>query len=104
MKDLLIYLGAYLLGCIPTGSVLKKIKVGKKGSVWARRAVDFLKGAAAITLARAISPDDWPDWVLAGFLVLMGDEFPVFSKFKGVRGIGVTVGVFAALLFWMLVK
>ncbi|HEY5037487.1 MAG TPA: glycerol-3-phosphate acyltransferase [bacterium] len=124
MEDLFIYLAAYLIGSIPIGYLLikgfKKINLRKKGSgqidmanVWKvagakwgllTLAFDILKGASAILLARVISPTDQPDWVLAGFLVLLGDEFPVYLKFKGGKSIGVSLGVFGSLLFWMLVK
>ena len=121
MRDLLLYLGAYLFGSIPMGYFLleftKGIDLKKSGDgqvgmaqVWKiagtqmgllTLVLDILKGVAAVSLARYISPGDEPDWILAGFLALLGDEFPVFFKFKGTRGIGVSVGVFAALLYWM---
>lgn len=124
MEDILLYLGAYLLGSIPMGHLVMRVSKGidlrKNGNgrigmaeVWRTAGakiglltlvLDILKGAAAVSLARAISPGDQPDWVLAGFLALVGDEFPVFFKFKGTRGIGVSVGVFAALLYWMMHK
>ena len=97
MEDLLVYLGAYLLGTIPTGSLFKKKKDSRVKFI-----LDLLKGAAAVTLARFVSPHDEPDWVLAGLLGMLGDEFPFHSKFKGTRGIGVTIGVFAAILGWLL--
>ena len=98
MEDFLVYLGAYLLGTIPTGSLLKK------GGPRVKFGLDFVKGAVAVTLAHLVSPHDEPDWVLAGFLAIVGDEFPFHSKFKGVRGLGVTVGVFAAILGWLLTR
>jgi acyl phosphate:glycerol-3-phosphate acyltransferase len=124
MEDLIVYLGAYLIGSIPIGFLLmkgfKKINLRRKGNGqidWTNirkvagaqwglltLVLDIVKGALAILLARAISPTDQPDWVLAGFLVLLGDEFPVYLKFKGSRSVGVSVGVFGSLLFWMLVK
>jgi acyl phosphate:glycerol-3-phosphate acyltransferase len=104
MEDFIEYLGAYLIGSIPAAFLLKKGKVGKRSFGIIKAVLDILKGFAAVSLARALSPADQPDWVLAGFLALVGDEFPIFSKFKGVRGRGTSLGVFAALLFWMLIK
>ena len=124
MEDLILYLGAFLIGSIPFGYLLvkifKKIDLRKQGSghvgatnVWKVAGVplglltlgfDILKGGAAIFLAHGLSPKDQPDWVLAGFLVLLADEFPLFLKFKGGRGIGVSIGVFASLLYWMMAK
>ncbi len=99
MEDLLVYVGAYLIGTIPT-----KTRSKKGRGFWIKFILDGLKGAAAVTLARLVSPHDEPDWVLSGFLALAGDEFPFHSKFKGVRGLGVTVGVFAAILGWLLAR
>ena len=124
MDDFIVYLGAFLMGSVPFGYLLikifKKTDLRTKGdqhtgvtNVWKvggtplgllTLILDVLKGVAAVSLARSLSPTDQPDWVLAGFLVLAADEFPVFLKFKGGRGIGTAVGVFAALLFWMMVK
>lgn len=97
MEDLLVYLGAYLLGTIPTDSLSKKKKDFRVKFI-----LDLLKGAASVTLARLASPQDEADWVLAGFLGILGDEFPFHPKFKGTRSIGVTIGVFAAILGWLL--
>jgi|GEM_PF-2224821 glycerol-3-phosphate acyltransferase PlsY len=124
MQDLLLYLGAYLIGSIPVGFLILKTfrnidmrKVFDRPLTLSQKlkitgiplgllvlALNVLKGVAAILLARTLSPTDQPDWILAGFLTLLGDEFPVFLKFKGYRDIGVSVGVFASLLFWMMTK
>jgi glycerol-3-phosphate acyltransferase PlsY len=123
MEDLLLYLGAYLIGSIPVDYLVLKgfkgIQLGKEGGrigatrVWKLAgapfgllalALDAVKGAAAIFWAHALSPADQPDWVLAGLLALLGDEFSVFLKFKGDRAIGTIVGVFGSILFWMMAK
>jgi glycerol-3-phosphate acyltransferase PlsY len=113
-----------LIGSVPIGYLVlktfKKIDLRKKSNgplslsqLWKITGLPFglfmlvlnvLKGGAAIYFARTISPTDQPDWILAGFLALLGDEFPVFLKFKGFRDIGVAVGVFGSLLFWMMNK
>lgn len=104
MRDILLYVLAYLIGSIPVSKGLKKLRLKGKGPVWAKLGLDFLKGAAAVTLAHAVSPTDEPDWVLAGFLAILADEFPFYSKFKGIHGFGVTFGVFAALIGWLLTR
>lgn len=124
MDDLIDYLGSYLIGSIPIGFLLLKVMKGmdprKKGSgqsgltaVWKAAGpswgvllllLDILKGASAVFMAHKLSPTDPPDMVVAGFLVLLGDEFPVFLKFKGGRSMGTLAGVFVALLFCMMVK
>jgi len=124
MDDLVDYLGSYLIGSIPIGFLLLKFIKGidprKKGNgqtgpmvVWKWAgvplgllawALDILKGASAVLMAHKLSADDPPDMVVAGFLVLLGDEFPVFFKFKGGRSLGTLVGVFAALLYCIMVK
>ncbi len=124
MDDLIDYLGAYLIGSIPIGFLLLKTlkgidlrgkESGQSGlaAVWKLAGpplgllvlvLDILKGASAVLLAHKLSPTDPPDMVVAGFLVLLGDEFPVFLKFRGSRSMGTIIGVFAALLFCMMVK
>ncbi len=124
MNDFLEYAGALLIGSIPVGFLLmKKFKGldlakdqgGYSGitNVWKvagpfwgllTLALDILKGATAVSLAHFLSPTDQSDWILAGFLVLLADEFPIFLKFRGGRGIGVAMGVFGSLLFFFMGK
>jgi acyl phosphate:glycerol-3-phosphate acyltransferase len=123
MDDLIEYLSAYLIGSIPVGSLLFKFfrkvylrktatgigeaevwKVAGSGLGMVMVVLDILKGASAVFLAHKISPVDPPDMVVAGFLVLMGDQFPIFLKFKGNRNLCTLIGVFAALLACLMVK
>ncbi len=104
MEDVLLYIAAYLLGTVPMGKLLKGRKFPKKSAAWFRLSLDLLKGAAAVTLARAVSPTDEPDWVLAGFLAILGDRFPFHSKFKADPAFGTTLGTFAALIGWLLTR
>lgn len=118
MLDGLLLLTAYLLGSIPFGYLLvrfaKGIDVRTQGSgnigmtnVWrvagagwgiATLALDISKGALAIWLARHFLPlNDFFD-VLCGLAALLGNIFSVFLKFKGGKGIGISVGVFYSLL------
>ena len=124
INTLLFTVAAYLIGSIPTGSLLLGWALGKargkKGNgstgflqIWKQAGpglgllamfLEILKGAVAVSIAHRLSPTDPPDMVMAGFLVLVGTEFPIFSKFKGSPSIGVTVGVFASILLWMLAR
>jgi glycerol-3-phosphate acyltransferase PlsY len=114
----LILLTAYLLGSIPFGywmvRLFKGVDVRKKGSgnigmtnVWrvagpgwgiATLVLDIAKAALAIWIARRFAPENDAVVVLSGLAVLLGNIFSVFLKFKGGKGIGVSVGVFFSLL------
>jgi glycerol-3-phosphate acyltransferase PlsY len=101
MEDILLYVGAYLLGTVPVG------KLGKakgKAVFWTRFGLDLFKGALVVTIAHAVSPHDEPDWVLAGFLGILGDRFPFHSKFKSDVSFGTTMGVFAGVIGWLLTR
>lgn len=101
MEDILLYFSSYLLGTLPAAKLVK----GKgRAGFWAIFALDLFKGAMVVTLAHAISPHDEPDWVLAGFLAILGDRFPFFSHFKSEASFGTTVGVFAGVIGWLLTR
>ena len=103
MDDFIDYLGSYLIGSIPINSLAKKVLKGTYGEFLAV-ALHFLKGASAVFMAHKLSPTDPPDMVVAGFLVLMGDRFPVFSRFKGTQSLGTLIGVFTSLIFCLMGK
>jgi len=114
----LILIIAYLLGSMPFGywmvRVIKGIDVRTQGSgnigmtnVWrvagagwgvATLALDIAKATFAVWVARHFDPGNPMIEVLAGLAVLLGNIFSVFLKFKGGKGIGVSVGVFFSLL------
>jgi glycerol-3-phosphate acyltransferase PlsY len=118
MLDAAILLVAYLLGSIPFGYLLVKwgkgIDVRTKGSgnigmtnVWrvagakwgiATLVLDIAKGALAVALARYLDPGDNLLAVVCGLAALVGNVFSIFLKFKGGKGIGVSVGIFFSLL------
>jgi glycerol-3-phosphate acyltransferase PlsY len=109
---------AYLLGSIPFGYLLVKwvkgVDVRTQGSgnigmtnVWRvagakwgilTLALDIAKGALAVAITRWVAPQDGQLLVLTGLAALLGNIFSVFLKFKGGKGIGVSVGVFFSLL------
>ena len=118
MADVLIPIAAYLIGSIPFGFLIVKwvkgVDVRTQGSgnigmtnVWrvagakwgiVTLALDILKGVAAIWLARHFDPGDDLLKVVSGLTALLGNVFPIFLKFKGGKGIGISVGIFFSLL------
>ena len=110
---------AYLLGSIPFGYLLVKLKsgddiraVGSGGtgatnvSRKAGKAVgivtlvlDALKGAAAVWLARWLGGGEWIV-AAAAVLAVVGHCFPVWLKFKAGKGVATGLGVFAVIVPW----
>jgi glycerol-3-phosphate acyltransferase PlsY len=108
MDDIIDYLGAYLIGSVSVGYVIFQTykRKGRPGTYWEAvlAALNIIKGAFPVFIAHTLSPTDPPDMVLAGFLVILGDRYPVYSRFKGNPSFWVVPGVFAAILYCMLVK
>lgn len=118
MIDAILLVTAYLLGSIPFGYLLVKwvkgIDVRTQGSgnigmtnVWrvagagwgiATLALDISKGALAVWLAQHFDPMSDLLEVACGLAALLGNVFSVFLKFKGGKGIGISIGVFFFLL------
>ena len=118
MFDVLCPVGAYLLGSIPFGFLLVKwakgVDVRTQGSgnigmtnVWrvagagwgiATFILDIAKGALAVWFAGHFDPGDDLLKVICGLSALLGNVFSIFLKFKGGKGIGVSVGIFFSLL------
>ncbi|MHA1558346.1 MAG: glycerol-3-phosphate 1-O-acyltransferase PlsY [Alphaproteobacteria bacterium] len=104
---------AYLIGSIPTGFLLCKIKgcdirtlgsknigatnvlrTGEKALALLTLSIDFLKGILPILFAHFICPE-----LILGsaFLVVLGHIFPIWLKFKGGKGVATTLGVYIVL-------
>ncbi len=121
MKPALAVLLAYLLGSIPFGYLIVRLRMGAdiratgSGGTGAtnvsRRAgkaagvvtllLDALKGAAAVLLAKwlvdASPQSEW--WIAAASVaVMLGHVFPVWLGFRGGKGVATGVGVFLALM------
>jgi glycerol-3-phosphate acyltransferase PlsY len=118
---LAVALGAYLIGSIPSGYLvgrvkgvdLRKVGSGNIGATNALRvlgkkwgyfvfAADIFKGWLSVTLAYALANRFVPDQVvvagiLAAFLVVIGHNFPVWLGFKGGKGIATSAGIMIAL-------
>jgi glycerol-3-phosphate acyltransferase PlsY len=113
---------AYLLGSIPFGFLVVKLTTGGdvretgsggtgatnvsrkagKGAGIATLVLDAMKGAAAVTVARALTGETGTSWVVAGAAVMavIGHCFPVWLKFKAGKGVATGVGVFLAIVPW----
>jgi glycerol-3-phosphate acyltransferase PlsY len=111
-----ILLLGYLLGSIPFGYLIVRLKSGRdirqsgsgatgannvtrtagKGAGILTLLLDALKGAVAVLLARWLTGDDGTPWVVAGagILAVVGHCFPVWLKFKAGKGVATALGVF----------
>src|SRR5262245_37280951 len=113
---------AYLLGSIPFGYLIVRLtsgadirktgsggtgatnvsrKAGKAAGV-VTLALDAMKGAAAVLVARWLTGEAGTSWVVAAAaaLVVVGHCFPVWLKFKGGKGVATGLGVFLAIAPW----
>jgi glycerol-3-phosphate acyltransferase PlsY len=127
---ILIALGAYLLGSIPTGFLIARARgvdirtVGSKnmGATNVLRVlgkgpgifvllVDALKGWGAIALTRFVVQSCCPDSgalnenappIVAGLFAIFGHIYTCWLKFKGGKGIATSAGVMVALVPWAL--
>lgn len=126
MSLIILIIIAYLLGSIPFGLLISKMKgvdIRKVGSgniggtnvarvlglKWGALSgiLDFLKGAFSAYLAvKFLNPclcleRDW-QVVLVSLAPVLGHTFPVWLKFKGGKGVAATFGVLLILLSWKL--
>ncbi|MDT7542291.1 MAG: acyl phosphate:glycerol-3-phosphate acyltransferase [Acidobacteriota bacterium] len=111
---------AYLLGSIPFGYLIVRAKEGGdvretgsggtgatnvtrtvgKGAGVLTLALDALKGAVTVVLARwLLTPDFGINWwvALCAIAVVAGHIFPVWLKFRGGKGVATGLGAFVCL-------
>ena len=112
---------AYLLGSIPFGHLIVKLKTGQdvrasgSGATGATNvlrtvgktlgiltfALDIVKGMIAVVLARWITGVGGGEttWVVAGaaILAIIGHVFPIWLGFKAGKGVATGLGVFLAI-------
>lgn len=115
----LVLLIGYLLGSIPFGLLLtwaggagdlrqlgsgnigatNVLRTGRKGLAAATLILDAVKGAAAVFVARAISPQvAAPDLALiGGAAAFVGHCYPVWLRFRGGKGLATYFGVALAV-------
>lgn len=117
MIPLLVLLVAYLLGGIPFGYVLVRLKTGQdvrsmgSGNIGATNVLratgrviavttlllDIGKGFFAVWLAARLTDDSLGWTCLAALSVMAGHAFPVFLKFKGGKAVASFIGAFLYL-------
>ena len=108
---------AYLLGSLPFGYVLVKLRgagdvralgSGSTGATNVARtlgpgagllvlALDASKGYAAVWLAARLSEGDMRWTAAAGVAAIVGHSFPVFIRFRGGKSVATGLGVFLFL-------
>ncbi len=127
-----IPLVAYLLGSIPFGFVIVKIREGRdirsagSGNIGAANVArvvgltagamtllfDAAKGYLAVWIAARFTEENITGMVVAGLAAIVGHLFPVWLGFRGGRGVATGAGVFlaicwsavlAALVLWIVV-
>jgi glycerol-3-phosphate acyltransferase PlsY len=120
MLHVFVLLLAYLLGSIPFGYLIVKLRGGgdvretgsggtgatnvtRRAGKWAgllTLALDALKGAAAVLIARLIfDGGEGAGWWIAAsaFAVVAGHVFPVWLGFRGGKGVATGLGAFLLL-------
>ncbi|NMB35815.1 MAG: glycerol-3-phosphate 1-O-acyltransferase PlsY [Firmicutes bacterium] len=118
MAVLLIIL-SYLIGSVSFGYLIakktkgidiRKIGSGSTGATNTARALglkffvivlilDALKGLLVILLASNYLEANWAI-LLCGGAVIIGHNWPIFSNFRGGRGVATTFGVFLGIVPW----
>ena len=121
MPPALVIVLAYLLGSIPFGYLIVRLSGGGdvrasgsggtgatnvtrragRGAGLLTLALDALKGALAVLLARKLlTPDSGVNWwvTLAAVAAIVGHCFPVWLRFRGGKGVATGLGVFLMLV------
>jgi glycerol-3-phosphate acyltransferase PlsY len=112
----LLVVAGYLLGSVSfalwlvrwrTGSDIRTVGSGNAGATNVMRAhgktlaaavalLDVAKGTVAVLLVRVVTAD--PRYAAAaGFAAVLGHVFPLYSGFRGGKGVATAVGAFLAL-------
>ena len=122
MIPLAVLLIAYLLGAIPFGYLLVKLKTGAdvraagSGNIGATNvlrtsgraagiltlALDIAKGYVAVWIAGRLTGQDILWMSLAALAVMLGHAYPVFLGFHGGKAVASVVGAFLCLTPWAL--
>ncbi len=117
MNGTLALIAAYLIGGVPFGYVLVRLKTGRdvrsmgSGNIGATNVLrttsralgfvtlllDIVKGFAAVWIAALLTGGS-PEWTSAAALAVMaGHAFPVFLKFQGGKAVASFLGAFLYL-------
>lgn len=118
LETLIIWFGAFILGSVPIGMVLAKIKKVDlrsqgSGNIGATNVTRSLgKTAGLLTLVGDSGKGYLACWIaaetlavpwqigMAGFLAFLGHIFSVFLRFKGGKGIATGLGIYLFLMPW----
>lgn len=118
MEGIIAVIIAYLLGSISFSYIftkwIKKIDIREHGSgnagatntlrilgvgpAIAVLLLDMLKGVVAVIIAISMTDSELIH-TLAGLLVIVGHNWPIFHGFRGGKGVATTIGVLAYLMF-----
>ena len=111
-------IAAYLIGSIPTGYIIVKLKTnqdirtigsGSTGATNVKRVLgkkwffivmilDAIKGALPVVLAKYLTDDIYGIYaVIAAIFVIIGHSKPIFLQFKGGKSVASGVGTILAL-------
>ena len=110
MEYLIISLGSYLLGSIPFGFILTKIFLKKdirhigSGNIGATNALrtgnkSIAYATLILDITKAVLPVlyikfNYPDYIyITSLSVFLGHVFPIWLKFKGVKGVATYLGI-----------
>jgi len=117
MIPLLLLVGAYLLGGIPFGYLLVRLKTGEdvrskgSGNIGATNVMrtsgtmvgiltlvlDIAKGYVAVWMMGRFTAQDPLLMSLAALAVMLGHAFPIFLKFHGGKAVASFIGAFLCL-------
>ncbi len=118
MNEVVVLLGAYLIGSIPSGYIFTRlarstdIRLHGSGNIGATNVfrvagpmwgtltgvADLGKGWGAVALMGSLHPDASPWWrVAAALCVIAGHNWTVWLGFRGGRGVLTSAGAFAYL-------
>lgn len=116
VEGILLTIGGYLSGSIPTGVILAKlfgtkdIRQEGSGNIGATNVYrvlgkglsaltlvgDVLKGVIPVILACTLVGDEI--WIaMVAFVTFLGHLFPVFLRFRGGKGVATALGVFLVI-------
>lgn len=119
----LICLICYFIGSIPTAYLVAKkrgIDITKEGTgnVGARNTydvtgskisgiivliVDVLKGGVPIFILAYVFQFNIAEIIFPSFFLILGHNFSIFLKFKGGRGLAVSMGIAIIINFWLFI-